>query len=58
MLGTTISQPIKPGQIQTLFAPPVATTTTPTPTNTTAPWVPWAIGAVIGGGVLFLLLRD
>jgi len=30
----------------------------PTPTPVTPAWVPWAIGAAVGGGILYLLLRD
>lgn len=61
MLGVTFtSQGAKSGQLTTLLAPAstmIPTTAQPTPVATTPAWVPWAIGAAIGGGVLFLLLR-
>ncbi len=62
MIGTVniLSNPTAANQASALlvpYAPSADPTPAPAP-KTTPAWVPWAVGAALGGGILYLLLRD
>lgn len=61
MLGANISTSFIASQVAAKpspYATKQPVTMTPATTNTSPTWVPWAVGAVIGGAVLYFLVRE